>query len=52
MSGTTLVNQAVASSVKTVLFVIGLDLMTADLLPTPGATTCTSPWPVRGLTEP
>ena len=50
-SGTTLRNQAVASSVKIVLFVIGLVLMTADLLPNPGATTYTFPLPVHGLTE-
>ena len=50
-SGTTLRNQAVASSVKIVLFVIELILMTADLLPNPGATTYTFPLPVRGLTE-
>ena len=50
-SGTTLRNQAVASSVKIVLFVIELILMTADLLPNPGATIYTFPLPVRGLTE-
>ena len=50
-SGATLRNQAVASSVKIVLFVIELILMTADLLPNPGATTYTFPLPVRGLTE-
>ena len=45
-SGTTPRNQAVASSVKIVLFVIGLVLMTADLLQNPGATTYTFPLPV------
>ena len=50
-SGTTLRNQAVASSVKIVLFVIELVLKMADLLPNPGATTYTVPLPVRGLTE-